>query len=122
MSTSAGFLAVLYHNAAGKANICSIIFKLFCRLSVRFRIALICLLFCKIPLKYRENYGIMAVIVIVLFQSGKSAGLSGAIGGVADSFLSRNKAKTLDAKLARATKWVGAIFLILTLVLLILQG
>ena len=64
----------------------------------------------------------LAVIVIVLFQSGKSAGLSGAIGGVADSFLSRNKAKTLDAKLARATKWVGAIFLILTLVLLILQG
>ena len=63
----------------------------------------------------------LAVIVIVLFQSGKSAGLSGAIGGVADSFLSR-KAKTLDAKLARATKWVGAIFLILTLVLLILQG
>ena len=61
----------------------------------------------------------LAVIVIVLFQSGKSAGLSGAIGGVADSFLSRNKAKTLDAKLARATKWVGAIFLILTLVLLI---
>jgi len=39
----------------------------------------------------------LAVIVIVLFQSGKSAGLSGAIGGVADSFLSRNKAKTLDA-------------------------
>ena len=40
----------------------------------------------------------------------------------ASSSLSRNKAKTLDAKLARATKWVGAIFLILTLVLLILQG
>ena len=64
----------------------------------------------------------LAIIVIVLFQSGKSAGLSGAIGGVADSCLSRNKAKTLDAKLARATKWVGAIFLVLTLVLLILQG
>ena len=64
----------------------------------------------------------LAVTVIVLMQSGKSAGLSGAIGGVADSFLSPNKAQTLDAKLARATKWVGAIFLILTLVLLILQG
>ena len=62
----------------------------------------------------------LAVILAVLFQSGKSAGLSGAIGGVADSFLAKNKAKTLDAKLARATKWVGAIFLILTLVLLIL--
>ena len=56
----------------------------------------------------------LGIILIVLFQSGKSAGLSGAIGGVADSFLAKNKAKTLDAKLARATKWVGAIFLILT--------
>ena len=62
----------------------------------------------------------LAVTVIVLMQSGKSAGLSGAIGGVADSFLAKNKAKTLDAKLARATKWIGAVFLILTLVLLIL--
>ena len=64
----------------------------------------------------------LAITLVVLFQSGKSAGLSGAIGGVADSFLSRNKAKTWDAKLARATKWVGALFLILTLVLLILNG
>lgn len=62
----------------------------------------------------------LAIILVVLFQSGKSAGLSGAIGGVADSFLAKNKAKTLDAKLARATKWIGALFLILTLVLLIL--
>lgn len=60
----------------------------------------------------------LAIIVVVLFQSGKSAGLSGAIGGAADSFLAKNKARTLDAKLARATKWVGAVFLILTLVLL----
>ena len=64
----------------------------------------------------------LAVIVVVLFQSGKSAGLSGSIGGVADSFLARNKAKTMDAKLARATKWVGTVFQILTLILLILQG
>ena len=59
----------------------------------------------------------LAVILAVLFQSGKSAGLSGSIGGVADSFLSQGKAKTMDAKLARATKWVGAVFIILTLVL-----
>ena len=55
------------------------------------------------------------------FQSGKSQGLSGAIGGVADSFLAKNKAKTIDAKLARATKWFGAVFLVLTLNLLILN-
>ena len=64
----------------------------------------------------------VAIILVVLFQSGKSAGLSGAIGGVADSFLTRNRAKTWDAELARATKWVGALFLILTLILLILNG
>ena len=62
----------------------------------------------------------LAIIGAVMFQSGKSAGLSGAIGGVADSFLAKNKARTLDAKLARATKWLGAAFLILTLVLLII--
>ena len=60
----------------------------------------------------------LAVIVIVLFQSGKSAGLSSAIGGGSgESFLSKNKGKGLDAKLARATKWTGAAFLILTFVL-----
>ena len=63
----------------------------------------------------------LAIIGAVLLQSGKSAGLSGAIGGVADSFLAKNKARTLDAKLARATKWIGAVFLVLTLILLILK-
>lgn len=63
----------------------------------------------------------LALILIVLFQSGKSQGLSGAIGGVADSFLAKNKAKTIDAKLARATKWFGAVFLVLTMILLILN-
>ena len=62
----------------------------------------------------------LAIILSVLIQSGKHAGLSGAIGGVADSFLAKNKARTLDAKLARATKWIGAAFLILTIILLIL--
>ena len=59
----------------------------------------------------------LAIILIVLFQSGKSQGLSGAIGGIADSYMSRSKARSVDAKLAKATKWVGAIFVILTLVL-----
>lgn len=62
----------------------------------------------------------VALSAMVLTQSGKSAGLSGTIGGVADSFLSKNKAKTWDAKLAKATKWVGALFMILSLVLTII--
>ena len=59
----------------------------------------------------------LALILIVLFQSGKSQGLSGAIGGIADSYMSRSKAKSMDAKLARGTKWVAAVFVVLTLVL-----
>ena len=63
----------------------------------------------------------LAVILAVLFQSGKSAGLSGTIGGVADTFMAKGKAKSFDAKLARATKWIGAVFIVLTLVLNILH-
>ena len=61
------------------------------------------------------------VTAVVLIQSGRSAGLSGAIGGgVSDSFMSRNKSKSLDARLARGTKWVGAVFIVLTLLLNVL--
>lgn len=59
----------------------------------------------------------LVLILIVLFQSGKSQGLSGTIGGIADSYMSKGKARTIDAKLAKATKWVGAVFIVLTLVL-----
>ena len=59
----------------------------------------------------------LILIAIVLFQSGKSQGLSGTIGGIADSYMAKSKAKSVDAKLAKATKWVGAIFVVLTLVI-----
>ena len=59
----------------------------------------------------------LAVTVVVLMQSGKSAGLSGAIAGGAETFLSKGKAKSLDAKLAKATKWFAIAFVLLTLVL-----
>ena len=59
----------------------------------------------------------VAVTAIVLSQSGKRSGLSGAIAGGADTFLSKGKAKTIDAQLAKATKWVGLAFVILTLAL-----
>ena len=56
----------------------------------------------------------LAVTVIVLMQSG-------AIAGGAETFLSKGKAKTLDAKLAKATKWFGLVFVVLTLVLTVLM-
>ena len=59
----------------------------------------------------------LLLILIVLFQSGKSRGLSGTIGGIADSYMAKSKARSLDAKLAKSTKWLGAVFIVLTLVL-----
>lgn len=59
----------------------------------------------------------LAVTVIVLMQSGKSAGLSGAIAGGAETFFSKGKAKTVDAKLAKSTKWFALVFVVFTLVL-----
>ena len=57
-------------------------------------------------------------IVVVLFQSGKSAGLTGSIfGGSGDTFLAKNKGKSLDATLAKATKWLSLVFVVLTMVL-----
>ena len=63
----------------------------------------------------------LALIAVVMLQSGKSAGLSGAIAGGADTFLSKNKAKSLDAKLAKATKWVAIIWVLLTLALCVVK-
>lgn len=57
------------------------------------------------------------LIVVILFQSGKRSGLSGAIAGGADTFMTKNKAKTWDARLAKMTKWVAIVFVLLTLVL-----
>lgn len=64
---------------------------------------------------------IMGVILIafVLMQSGKHSGL-GVIGGGSDTFLSKNKARSMDAKLARFTKWVALLFVLLTLSLSLL--
>ena len=63
----------------------------------------------------------LAVTLIVLLQSGKSSGLSGVIAGGAETFMSKGKAKTLDAKLAKMTKWFGLAFEVLTLVLTVIM-
>lgn len=62
----------------------------------------------------------VAIILMVLFQSGKSAGLSSVIAGSSDTFMAKNRSRALDARLAKATKWVAIVFVILTVVLNIL--
>lgn len=58
----------------------------------------------------------IVIIVAVLFQQGRRAGINGAISGGADTFLSKNKARTVDAILARWTKYVAILFFILAIV------
>ena len=71
----------------------------------------------EIVLTILEAIASVALIVIVLLQSGKEAGLSGALAGNSDSYLSKNKAGNLDQKLAASTKWIAAAWVILTLLL-----
>ena len=60
------------------------------------------------------------MIVTVLLQSSNTKGL-GAVAGQMESFFSKNKAKTLDAKLALGTKVAAAVFVVLSLALLLLE-
>ena len=57
----------------------------------------------------------IALIGVVLLQSGKEAGLSGALSGSSDSYLSKNKKGNLDAMLASSTKWIALAWVLLTL-------
>lgn len=59
----------------------------------------------------------IALIGVILVQSGKESGLSGALTGNSDTYLARNKAAGLDKKLAAATKWVALAWVLLTLAL-----
>jgi len=57
----------------------------------------------------------IVLIGVVLLQSGKEAGLSGALSGSSDSYLSKNKKGNLDAMLASSTKWIALAWVLLTL-------
>ena len=57
----------------------------------------------------------LALIVVVLMQSGKEAGLSSTFTGASETYLSKNKKGNLDAVLASATKWIALAWVLLTL-------
>ncbi len=71
----------------------------------------------KIILTALEVIASIALILVVLFQSGKESGLSGAIAGNSDSYMNKNGMGGMDKKLASATKWVALVWIVLTLAL-----
>ena len=58
----------------------------------------------------------LAIIGIILLQQGHRSGVNGVISGAADTFLSKNKARTVNAKLASWTKYITIAFFVLALV------
>ncbi|OPZ90869.1 MAG: preprotein translocase subunit SecG [Firmicutes bacterium ADurb.Bin419] len=62
----------------------------------------------------------ISLIVIVLFQSGKQAGLSGAIAGGAETFFGKNKGRTIDALLSKWTAVAAVGFLVTSIALQII--
>ena len=71
----------------------------------------------KIILTVLEVIFSIGLTAVVLLQSGKEAGLSGAIVGNADTYMGKGKTNTLDQKLASWTKWIALVWVVLTLAL-----
>ena len=55
------------------------------------------------------------LVVLVLMQESRSAGLSGAIAGGADTFFGKGKGKSMEKKLEKGTKILAVAFFVLTL-------
>ncbi|MBO5396107.1 MAG: preprotein translocase subunit SecG [Clostridia bacterium] len=57
----------------------------------------------------------IAIVILVLMQQSRRAGLSGAISGGAETFFGKNKSNSLEAKLSRFTKILGVVFFVVVL-------
>lgn len=57
----------------------------------------------------------VSLILIVILQSGRSAGISGEVAGGAETFFGKNKARTLNGMLGRWTTYAAIIFVITSL-------
>lgn len=63
----------------------------------------------------------IALTVVVLMQEGKSQGL-GSIAGAADSYWGKNKGRSMEGGLVKATTIMAVLFFVLTIILNILIG
>ena len=64
----------------------------------------------------------IALVIMVMVQKGKSAGLTGSVaGGSADTFWGQNKSRSAEGKLDMATKIAGVAFIVMALLLNIVQ-
>lgn len=57
------------------------------------------------------------ITVVILLQEGKQAGLTGAISGAAESYWGKNKGRSMEGKLEKATKICVVLFFVLSIIL-----
>jgi preprotein translocase subunit SecG len=58
----------------------------------------------------------IGLIIVVLLQSGKSAGLSGVVGGGAEHLMGKAKARGIDALLGKLTTVLAILFMLFALI------
>jgi len=63
----------------------------------------------------------IVIIVAVMFQSSKSAGLSGALSGTAETFFGKNKGRSMDALLNKVTVIASIAFAVFAILISITQ-
>ena len=59
----------------------------------------------------------LIITVVILLQEGKQAGLTGAISGAADTYWGKNKGRSMEGKLEKATKICVVLFFVLSVIL-----
>ena len=57
-----------------------------------------------------------ALVVLVLMQEGKSAGL-GSISGAAETYWGKNKGRSMEGRLVKITKWLAVVFMVIAVIL-----
>ncbi len=62
----------------------------------------------------------IAISVVILMQEGKSNGMGSAIGGMADSYWSKNRGRSMEGTLEHFTRYGAIVFMVITLILNIL--
>lgn len=59
----------------------------------------------------------IALTIIVLMQEGKSAGLTGSISGMADTYWGKNKGRSMEGALEKMTKVLAVLLIVLAALL-----
>ena len=59
----------------------------------------------------------IALVIVVMLQESKSNGLTGTVGGMADTYWGKNKGRSMEGKLVKWTTILAVVFFVLTVVL-----